>query len=325
MKKRSGIAVIFLIVMTVAAGCGQKSSVVLEEPLRNVVKVESNAQTLMAWADAGIKAGVLVHIDGSDDMAVFPTSLHETIKNTADHLERNNSTVVNRIATIIEKGGTVNLGMKAGMYKRVIWVLPYPGSVTDLPLENFKRVLMMKRGFPANELDDFAVSGKHITGTLSGVPLTITSLEDLEISGETALVDIDLSYFAGLQAVSAEYEAGTTALLNFLRVLKRKKIPAMMATINRSSINQTAPLDIRYYADIIEEMLVDPSLLSGPVREKYNLMMEAEKALKAGRYGEAAAFYAGLAKTHPYDAGLHFSHAVALGFLDKGEECRDAM
>lgn len=315
----------FAAVLAVAAGCGRESSVVLEQPLRDVVKTESNSQTLMAWADAGVRADILIHIDGTDDLAIFSTSLHETIKNTADHLERRNSEVVNRIATIIENGGTVNIGMKAGMYGRVIWVIPSPGSVTDLPLENFKQVLMMKRGFPAHELEDFAVSGKHITGTIAGVPLTVTSLEDLETAGEIALLDIDLSYFAGLQAVSADYRPGTATLLNFLRVLKRKRIPAVMATINRASISQMAPLDIRHYADVIEETLADPSLLEGPVPEKYNLMIQAEKALTEGHYGEAAALYAGLVKTHPYDAGLHFSHAVALGFLDRGEECREAM
>lgn len=319
------LAALAAVLALAAAGCGRKSSVVLEKPLRDVVKTESNAQTLMAWADAGARADVLVHIDGTDDVAIFSTSLHETIKNTADHLARKNSEVVNRIATIIEKGGTVNIGMKAGMYGRVIWIIPSPGSVTDLPLENFKQVLMMKRGFPASELEDFAVSGKHITGKIAGVPLTVTSLEDLETAGEIALIDIDLSYFAGLKAVSADYRPGTAALLNFLRVLKRKRITAVMATINRASISQTAPLDIRYYADVIEEVLTDPSLLEGPVPEKYNLMIQAEKALTEGHYGEAAALYAGLARSHPYDAGLHFSHAVALGFLDKGEECREAM
>ncbi len=312
-------------VLAIAAGCGQKSSVVLEQPLRDVVKTESNSQTLMAWADAGARADILVHIDGTDDMAIFPTALHETIKNAADHLAKRNSEVVDRIATIVENGGTVNIGMKAGMFGRVIWVVPSPGPVTDFPLENFKKVLVMKRGYPARELEDLAVSGKHITGSIAGVPLTVTSLEEFETAGESALLDIDLSYFAGLQAASADYRPGTAALLNFLRVLKRKRIPAVMATINRASISGAAPLDIRYYADVIEEILADPSLLEGPVPEKYNMMIQAEKALAAGHYGEAAALYAGLVKDHPDEAGLHFSHALALGFLDRGEECREAM
>jgi tetratricopeptide (TPR) repeat protein len=308
--------------LAVAAGCGQKSYVLLEQPLRDVVKTESNSQALMAWADAQARADILIHVDGSDDLAIFPAPLHETMKNTADHLERGNSAVVNKIATIIENGGTVNIGMEAGMYKRVIWVIPSPGSVTDHPLENFKQVLVLKRGYHPQELMDLTVSGKHIKGMIAGVPLTVTSLEDLDTAGETALLDIDLSYFTGLQAISTDYRPGTASLLDFLRVLKSKKIPAVMATINR---DMAAPLDVRYYADVIEEVLADPSLLEEPVPEKYNVMIQAEKALSAGQYGEAESLYAGLVEAHPDDAALHFSHALALGFLDKGEECRDAM
>ena len=312
-------------VLVIAAGCGRKSSVVLERPLRDVVKTESDSQTLMAWADAGASADILIHIDRTDGLAVFAPSLQETMKNTADHLGRKNSEVVGKIASIVESGGTVNIGKMAGMYERVIWIIPTHGSVTDLPVENFKQALIRQRGFPAGELEDFAVSGKHITGTIGGVPLTVTSLEDLETAGEIAILDIDLSYFAGLQATSADYRPGTAALLNFLRILKRKKIPAVMATVNRSSINQGASLDIRYYADVIEEILTDPSLLEGPVPEKYSLMIQAEKALAGGQYGEATALYAGLVTNLPNEAGLHFSHALALGFLDRGEECRKAM
>ncbi len=323
-KIRTGLSAGLLIAVA-AAGCGQKSSVLLDEPLQNVIKTESNSHSLAVWAEEGARADVLIHIDGSDDLAIFPASLQETIKNTADHLERKNSAVINRITTIIEKGGTVNIGLRAGMYDRVIWVLPAPGSVTDLPLENFKQALITTRGFPAEELADFATSGRHITGTVAGVPLTITTLEDIELKGETALLDIDLTYFVGLQAATPDYRPGTSSLLNFLRTLKRKQIPAVMVTINRSSTFQTTPLDIRYYADIIEEIFVDPSLLGATLPEKYVMMIEAEKLLAEGRYGEASAIYAGLARRYPDDAGLHFSHALALGFLDKGEECSEAM
>ena len=52
---------------------------------------------------------------------------------------------------------------------------------------------------------------------------------------------------------------------------------------------------------------------------------EVEKALREGHYTEAAALYAGLVESFPKDAGLHFSYAVTLGFLDRGDECREEM
>ena len=106
------------------AGCGQRSSTLLEEPLGTTVKTESNTHSLMAWTDAGVRADVLIHIDASDDIAIFHESMEETFRNTADHLKRKNSSVVNRVARVMENGGAVNLGLMAGMYDRVRWVLP---------------------------------------------------------------------------------------------------------------------------------------------------------------------------------------------------------
>jgi tetratricopeptide (TPR) repeat protein len=308
--------------LSAVSGCGQKSSILFEEPMHNVAMTLSNAHTLAAWADAGAKADVLIRIDANDGLSMFPASLQESMKNTADHLKRGNSAVMNRVAAIVENGGTVNIGMMAGMYKRVIWVIPTVGSVTDYPLDDFKKALMTNRGYPPSELMDLKVSGKHIEGTITGVPLLVTSLEDLELAGETALLDIDLSYFTGVQTVSADYQPGTASLLDFLGILEQKRIPAVMVTLRRG---REAPLDIWYYTDVIEEMLAHTSQRDKRIRERYDLMIQAEKALTTRQYAEAESLYTSLTQQRPDKPGLHFSHALALGFLDRGEECRDAM
>ena len=315
-----------LMLIPAAAGCAQKTSMVLEEPLKRAVRTDSNSHTLMAWADAGVKADVLIHIDASDEIAIIPPSMAETFKNTAAHLKKKNSSVINRVATVVENSGTVNLGHMAGFYKRVVWVIPYPGSISDLPLENCKQALSRGRGFPASELADLTMTGKHITGTLAGIPLTVTSLGDLEIAeGEKALLDIDLAYFTGMQSSSQGYQPGTASLLDFLEKLRDAGIPAIMATINRSTGKRSSPLDIRYFAEIIEETLRDPSLLGEGNDGIYSRMIKAEEALVTGRYGEASAMYSALTGEWPDKAGLHFSHAFALGFSDRGGESSEAL
>jgi len=315
-----------LMLIPAAAGCAQKTSIVLDEPLDRTVRTESNSHSLMAWTDAGVRADVLIHIDASDEIAIIPASMAETFRNTAAHLEKKNSAVINRVATIVENSGTVNLGLMAGFYKRVVWVIPYPGSISDLPLENFKQALSQGRGFPAGELADLTMKGKHITGTLAGVPLTVTSLGDLEIAeGEKALLDIDLAYFTGMQSSSKGYQPGTASLLDFLEKIRDAGIPAIMATINRSTGKRSSPLDIRYFAEIIEETLRDPSLLGEESGSRYSRMIKAEEALVTGRYGEAATIYSALTGEWPDKAGLHFSHAFALGFSDRGTESSEAL
>ena len=80
MTTRSLTAAALAAVITMA-GCGQRSSTLLEEPLGTVVKTESNTHSLMAWTDAGVRADVLIHIDASDDIAIFHESMAETFKN----------------------------------------------------------------------------------------------------------------------------------------------------------------------------------------------------------------------------------------------------
>jgi tetratricopeptide (TPR) repeat protein len=306
-------------------GCGQPAPEAFREPNRAVQPVESNVQALQAWAGSKARAVVLVHIDTIDDMAVFPQSLAESMKNAADHLARGNVAVIDRIAPLIEKGGTVNLGYGAGLYRRVVWVVPAAGSVADTPVENFRSVLVARRGYAASDLVDLQTSGRSITGTIGGVPLTVTTLEDLDIGDERAIIDIDLGWFVALQGQDPSYRPGTASLLNVLRVIGRKRIPAVYVTITRNSPRQSVPLDIRYYADVIRDALEDPALVIGPTPPLYDGMIQAESALVERRYGEAQALYLDLTAQRDDMAGLFFSLGLVDGFLDDAQQSRDAL
>ena len=122
--RQSAVMILFLIpFLALISGCGNKPVVALHDPVNKISLVETNAEALQAWVTNNAKADVLIHIDSSDDIRVFPASYDETLKNAVDRLKRKNVQVVDQIASIIESGGIVNLGHKAGLYKRVIWVL----------------------------------------------------------------------------------------------------------------------------------------------------------------------------------------------------------
>lgn len=309
----------------ILCGCTRPAPEAFREPTENVLKVESNVQALQAWAGAKARADVLVHVDAVDDMAVFPPALAESMKNAGDHLARGNVGAIDPIAALIENGGTVNLGFGAGIYRRIVWVLPSSGSVAGAPIENFRAVLAARRGYTPAELADLRISGNSITGTIGGVPLTVTTLEDLDIGTDRAVLDIDLGWFVGKQGLDPSYRPGTASLLNVLRVLGRKRIPAVYVTITRGSPQQNVPLDIRYYAGITEDVLRDPELITGPVPQLYATMIQAEDALVGGRYAEAEALYLELTARRPDMAGLFFSLGLTEGFLDKPEQSRRAL
>ena len=229
------------------------------------------------------------------------------------------------IAALIENGGTVNLGHRAGLYRRVIWVVPAAGPVTSATLDEFRRIMAERRGYPEAALADFSATGEWFVGTIDGIPLTVTALENLDVGRERAVLNIDLSYFVGRQAEDPAYRPGTASLLEFLRFLKTRRIAAECVTVNLASLRQAVPMDIRYYGEIISEALENPALLADPPPAVYALMIEAERELVAGKFGEAEARYAELTRRRGDSAGLFFSLAVARGFDGRAEGCREAL
>ncbi|HSG29648.1 MAG TPA: hypothetical protein VLA34_14295, partial [Candidatus Krumholzibacterium sp.] len=312
--------------LLLAAGCSRETPVLLNEPVTAISKAESNTEVLRSWALAGRKADVLVHIDSSDDMRVFPASYRETMKNAGDHLRIKNVDVIDQVASLVENGGTVNLGYKAGLFKRVIWVLPARASVGEGSASSFKKILQEKRPYSKADLADLKNDGKFISGTIDGIPLTVTNLEDLQVGpDETAILDIDLGFFIGQKTQDPEGRMGTRVVLDFLRVLRRKNIHAEQVSINLGSLSGTIPYDIRYFGDILTEVMMDPSILEKALPQKYEMILEAEDALIAGKYDRAVALYDHLTERSPSEAGLHYSKAVAQGFLGDGEGATESL
>jgi hypothetical protein len=309
----------------VLGGCAQPAPEAFREPNRAVLQVETNVQALQAWAGAKARADVLVHIDTIDDMAAFSPAVSESMNRAADHLASGRVEVIDQIASQLEGGGSVNLGYGAGLYRRVVWVVPAPRSVTEAPVENFRSVLAARRGYSSADLADLHASDSTITGTIGGVPLTVTTLEDLDIGAERAILDIDLGWFVALQMQDPSYRPGTASLMNVLRVLARKRISAVYVTITRNSPRQSIPLDIRYYADVIEDMLAEPDLIVGPLPPLYDAMIQAEEALRGGRFSEAQGRYVELTTRRSDMAGLFFSLGLVEGFLDHPAQSRQAL
>jgi tetratricopeptide (TPR) repeat protein len=308
------------------AGCGRGGSFIAgKEAIKRIVKVENNVDALRAWAVNGARASVLVHIDFSDDMAVFTSAQMEDMENAARLLGRRDASVLEKVGSRLEPGGTVSLGYMAGMYKRVIWVVPSIRPAGEA-INVYRNYLVGRRKFPAAAIADFKVEGPYVKGSVAGVPLTITRLADLALGeGETAIIDIDLQYFPMMKGENPAYRLGTGTMLGFLRELGERNVRANLVTVNLSTQNRAVGIDLRCFGDVIREALMKPADLNGPVPEKWRQMMQAEDSLVAKRYASAESIYANLIAKVKNDPGLYFSLALAQGFQGKGAECRTAL
>ncbi len=324
LRNRSLSAAVFLLIPLLAgvAGCGgQEPAVILgSEPFERVVKVDDDLEALETWVESKQKADLLVHIDAIDDIAVVPPMLETSMKNAADHLKHGNTNVIYDIASFLEVSGTLNLGQRAGLYDRVVWIFPVQRPIGELGLDAFRSYLMRARGYQPSDLTDLFVNGRWIEGTLGGVPVTVTTIEDFDPGERTAIVDIDLAYFAGMQAQDPDYALGTASVLDFLRTLKEKSLHARFATITLSRKGRPLPVVTRYLADLVVEGLRDPvTLVDTP--DKWSKMIEAEDLLEQERFLAADSVYSRLLEEYPQDAGLLYMRGATLALLGWGREC----
>lgn len=323
--KRLTAAIIGASCALLTASCGGgDAGVAGKEPVPAAVTVENEVQLLATLAMNEARADLLVHIDTEPDLALFPPDLAESMQNAGDHLARGNVSVMDQVAPYIERGGYLNIARFAGMFDRLLWVFPSRESVGELPLDGLRNYLH-RRGWPDAALEDLQVEGRFVTGTLAGVPVTLTNLADLQAGEATAILDIDLRYFLGLQAQDPSFRMGTRALVGFLRDLRRREVRTAFAAVTLSTIDGNVPMDIRFFGGLIADALLDPAALEGPLPEKWAMTIEAEDSLMAGNFGGAEALYERLAGLHPSTAGFRFGLALARGFQGDAEGCREAM
>lgn len=320
-------ALIITAALAVLVSCSKREKGVIlgKEPLERVFKIEDNVDALAVWAQEKAKAAYLIHIDPSDDIAVFPVSHAESMKNAAMHLKRGNTAILRDIRPVVERGGVLNIGRMAGFFKEVIWVMPTGTLSSSIKLEDVKRFLVERRGYHEAALGELRQVGGRVEGKLAGIPITITSLDSLVAPPEPAIVDIDLAYFVATKAISPGFRTGTASTVAFLKELSSKGIRSSLVTINLSNSNKICPMDLRFLGALITDALSHPEKLKGENPEKWRLMAQAEDHLVKKDYKEAEATYSRLTEEYPNDAGLHFALAVTKGFMEKGIESREEL
>jgi len=130
--------------MVVSCGGKQSTAMLGEEPIEKVFRVEDNVDQLGVWSRQKVRADVLIHIDPSEDMTIFPESHAQSMRNAAEHLKRGNTSILKDIRPVVERGGVVNIGVMAGFFKRVIWVVPTESSRSSVTLEEIVRFLLRR-------------------------------------------------------------------------------------------------------------------------------------------------------------------------------------
>lgn len=284
---RRRLAIVGFLVTTVvlcsgfaAARAAQAEEGVREGPAGPVHLFDSHHEALAAWASAGVKNAVLIHVDAHHDMLSAPG---------AEGLAELRALVAKRDWGRLRDAGDgaysgqryglsdfVVAAHRLGIIREVWWVYPLRRPLDGLFLEYLKGFLLNRQFgmFDGAEVEELELRDGEVRGTLHGVPLRVVRMEDLAPLQGEVLLDIDCDYFP-----ERMIEGGMGgALQEFLVTWGHLGIVPRMTTIATSVGGGYTPLQFRYIGEVLSRKLGgndDP-------KDAWDLLWQAEAHLEKG-------------------------------------------
>ncbi len=178
------------------------------DPVERVYVMDAHSEALVAWAREGVRDAVVVHVDAHHDL-MTPRGA-EYFEPLRAALERGDWDALARAGAEGAEDPSYTLANylapahHLGLVRHVWWVIPLPRSLDEAFLSWFRAYLTRQQAgvFGADEAAALRLEGRHVVGTLRGVPVTITAWPDLPSFEEPVLLDIDCDYFSGEPDVS---------------------------------------------------------------------------------------------------------------------------
>jgi len=239
--------------------------------LPDVSILENHHEALAVWARHGVSHATVVHVDSHHDMLtrqqpsdwqplrkLMAQRDYETLKLLGDDLQ------AGRLYALSDY---LVPAWDLGLVSEIWWVYPHAGPFDAKLLEQFRTYLAQRQlgMFAAEEIAGWRQEGPYLRGTLRGIAVTVSRIEDLPHFQQPVLLDIDCDYFVGDAGLPAAFDLGALQMkdrvLNFISALRLKQLHVEVATIALSVNGDFLPLRYRYLGRLLAELLADEGYL----------------------------------------------------------------
>jgi len=239
--------------------------------LPDVAILENHHEALAVWARHGISNATVVHVDAHHDMLTRqqPSDWQPLRKLMA---QRDYGTL-QQLGDDLQEGRLYALSdylvpaWDLGLVSEIWWVYPHAGPFDAKLLGHFKEYLAQRQlgRFAAEEIAGWRQDGPYLRGTLRGIAVTVSRIEDLPQFPRPVLLDIDCDYFVGDAGLPAAFDLGALPMqervLNFVSTLRQKQLQVDVVTIALSVNGDFLPLRYRYLGRLLAELLADDGYL----------------------------------------------------------------
>ncbi|ORJ62368.1 tetratricopeptide repeat protein [Geothermobacter hydrogeniphilus] len=259
-----------------ATGDPAKPSILLNTPVATTL-VETDTEALLAWRKRADDNPTLLLF--SNDPFLLP--IPETVKKDALNLVLNadagnfrRRAVLPTSDPLLLPGMGVSAALEAGMFSRLIWVLPLDEKAPLPTVEKIREQLLNHGVLDKTEANRLKKVAGHFTGSVRGIPLDIYGSNNLpDLTGPLA-VHIDLSFFS--VRYRNEIRTPVYSLLGEdLKRWKQQRWAVNTVSISFGNLSGHVPLGIRFLGRDLKQILEHPAMLDDPLPRTWDLRARA--------------------------------------------------
>lgn len=284
--------------------------------------VDYAAAALPSWRQQRNLHPTLVLLTNDPLLQPLPESLRRDIKSLletgspAQIIAKSNPSIHD---PLLKPAMTVSAALDAGLFSRVIWVLPTPTDEGELSLETFRQQLLGIGAISQAEAETLALRDGRFAGTIRGVPWEIVPIQGFSGAQGPAVVHLEIGFFTPLHR--NEIKTPLYALVReCLFTLRDAKLDTRAVTISSPQLTGELPLNIRFLARDIAALTENPALLDGELPLNWARRQDARYLQNFIQKEKVHALYQEMEQADPQDASVQFALYQSYRELNRGGE-----
>lgn len=280
----------------------------LKEPTQ-VHSFETTAEALTEWRQAAEERPTLLLLSNNPHLTPVPEPLRQEaaqLFNNADLDTIRSMTTDRNPSPIMLPGMAVDIALRSGWFRELVWALPLRDPAKELSLERLQSQLLSSGIAGQDEISTFTLNELNFKGTLRDTPFLAGALRQLKDITGPVIVHIDLSYFQPLY----KNEISTPLLdiiFQTLQTLKEMNLETLAVTFSYGHLDSQMALDVRFLGDVISYLIEDPARLDQEIPLNWQRQRDALYLENFLQKGEIREIYLAQEKDAPDDAWIKFN------------------
>ncbi|PLX78306.1 MAG: hypothetical protein C0614_08685 [Desulfuromonas sp.] len=213
----------------------------------------------------------------------------------------------------------VDAALEAGLFSRVVWVLPSKSGADQLDLSVFQSQLLDLGAVDQAEATSFTTTAPGVfSGMVRNIPFQAVHIDALPPLSSPIILHFDMTFVAPLY--KGEIKTPLYTLLGQLHnTLRAQQWQALAVTVSAANLNGAIPLTSRFVASDISRFYQQPELLDAPLPSQWDKHGRALYLENFFKKEEVRKLYEEMETDNPEDPAVKYALYQVLRQFKEGD------